>query len=85
MSHLYNLRKSTTYSRQRRHFEKTRPQRSSIGERRKPQPNGQPGYIRIDMPTAWASFEDDGRIFWTKMDSLVEMLDGVVAEEANDA
>jgi transposase InsO family protein len=48
VSHLYNLRKSTTYSRQRRHFEKTRPQRSSIGERRKPQPNSQPGYIRID-------------------------------------
>jgi len=48
VSHLYNLRKSTTYSRQRSHFEKTRPQRSTIGERRKPQPNGQPGYIRID-------------------------------------
>jgi len=48
VSHLYNLRKSTPYTRQRRHFEKTRPQRSSIGERRKPQPNGQPGYIRID-------------------------------------
>jgi transposase InsO family protein len=48
VSHLYNLRKSTTYTRQRHHFEKTRPQRSSIGERRKPRPNGQPGYIRID-------------------------------------
>jgi len=48
VSHLYNLRKSTTYTRQRRHFEKTRPRRSSIGERRKPRPNGRPGYIRID-------------------------------------
>ena len=48
VSHLYNLRKSIIYSRQRRHFEKTRPKRSSIGERRKPKPNGQPGYIRID-------------------------------------
>ena len=48
VSHLYNLRKSTPYTRQRRHFEKTRPKRSKIGERRKPQPNGQPGYIRID-------------------------------------
>lgn len=48
VSHLYNLRKSIPYTRQRRHFEKTRPTRSSIGERRKPQPNGQPGYIRID-------------------------------------
>ena len=48
VSHLYNLRKSLSYTRQRRHFEKTRPKPSKIGERRKPQPNGQPGYIRID-------------------------------------
>lgn len=48
VSHLYNLRKSITYSRQRRHFETTQSRRSVIGERRKPQPNGQPGYIRID-------------------------------------
>jgi transposase InsO family protein len=48
VSHLYNLRKSIAYTRHRRHFEKTRPKPSKIGERRKPQPNGQPGYIRID-------------------------------------
>jgi transposase InsO family protein len=48
VSHLYNLRKSISYTRQRRHFEKTQPRPSKIGERRKPQPNGQPGYVRID-------------------------------------
>lgn len=48
VSHLYNLRKSTTYKRQRQHFTKTRSKPSRIGERRKPQPNGKPGYIRID-------------------------------------
>jgi len=48
VSHLYNLRKSKTYRRHRRHFDKTRAKPSSIGERRKPQTNGQPGYIRID-------------------------------------
>jgi transposase InsO family protein len=48
VSHLYNLRKSKAYIRQRRHFEKTRSKPSKIGERRKPQPDGQPGYIRID-------------------------------------
>jgi len=30
------------------HCEKTRPARVSIGERRKPAPNGVPGYLRID-------------------------------------
>jgi len=48
ISHLYNLRKSAQYRQQRHHVEKTRPTRSSIGERRKPQPAGQPGFLRID-------------------------------------
>jgi len=48
ISHLYNLRKSTGYLKQRRHVEKTQPTRSSIGERRKPYPAGQPGFLRID-------------------------------------
>ncbi len=48
VSHLYNLRKSTPYIRQRHHVDKTRAKQSAIGERRKPCPNGQPGYIRID-------------------------------------
>lgn len=48
VSHLYNLRHSSTYTNQRRHFEKTRPKASNIGERRKPQAEGLPGYIRID-------------------------------------
>ena len=48
VSHLYNLRKSAPYKRQRCHFEKTRAKRSTIGERRKPRPKGRPGFIRID-------------------------------------
>ena len=48
VAHLYNLRKSTPYLRQRRHQDKTRPKTSHIGERRKPQPDGKPGYLRID-------------------------------------
>jgi len=46
--HLYNLRHSAAYRRQGLHFEKTRPASVSIGERRKPAPNGLPGYLRID-------------------------------------
>ena len=38
-----------------------------------------------DLPAAWTSFQDDGRAFWSEMDPLVEMLDGIVADEANDA
>ena len=48
VSHLYNLRASKTYQRQRCTMTKTRPIVASIGQRRKPCPNDQPGYIRID-------------------------------------
>lgn len=48
VSHLYNLRKSNFYKRQRRFFTKTKRSAVPIGERRKPQPQGKPGYIRID-------------------------------------
>ena len=48
VSHLYNLRQSKTYQRQRCTLTKTRPQKAPIGQRRKPCPNNEPGYIRID-------------------------------------
>jgi transposase InsO family protein len=48
VSHLYNLRDSSRYKRQRRTFTKTKSKQIAIGERRKPYPEGKPGYIRID-------------------------------------
>jgi hypothetical protein len=48
VSHLYNLRRSAGYQRNRRQFAKTRPVGVKIGERRKPDPRGIPGTIRID-------------------------------------
>ena len=48
VSHLYNLRGAKTYQDKRRHWTKTCPTGVPIGQRRAPQPNGAPGYIRID-------------------------------------
>ena len=48
VSHLYNLRQSKSYLAVRQYKNVTRPVKRAIGTRRKPQPNGQPGYIRID-------------------------------------
>jgi transposase InsO family protein len=48
VAHLYNLRKRRGYRERRRHFEKTRPTPTSIGERRRPDPAGRPGYLRVD-------------------------------------
>jgi len=46
--HLYNLRSHKTYQAKRGPFDKTRPAKVNIGERRKPFPNGCPGYLRVD-------------------------------------
>ena len=48
VSHLYNLRKHRLYKNQRITLTKTQSVKDSIGERRKPRPNGKPGYIRVD-------------------------------------
>jgi hypothetical protein len=48
VSHLYNLRRSQAYRRVRVRMEHTRPGKVNIGERRKPQPLGRPGFLRVD-------------------------------------
>jgi len=48
IAHLYNLRRSNTYRGITRRYTKTKPVVSRIGERVRPDPKGQPGYIRID-------------------------------------
>ncbi|QQS69306.1 transposase family protein [Candidatus Saccharibacteria bacterium] len=48
VSHIYNLRGTVTYRNQSHTFTKTQATTIAIGERRKPRPNGQPGFIRID-------------------------------------
>ena len=48
VSHLYNLRKSTGYQRQRASFTRTRPVCNAIGVRKAPRSGGRAGFIRID-------------------------------------
>ena len=48
VSHLYNLRASRTYERQRVIRTATRPSTNPIGTRRAPAPAGRAGFIRID-------------------------------------
>jgi transposase InsO family protein len=48
VAHLYNLRKTGTYRKRRVVYQATRPTMVSIGERRQPDPQGRPGYLRVD-------------------------------------
>ena len=48
VGHLYNLRASTRYRNQAAVIEPTQFTAASIGQRRKPDPQGRPGYVRVD-------------------------------------
>ena len=48
VAHLYNLRQHQRYRERRLNYVKTRPTTVTIGERRRPDPQGQPGYLRVD-------------------------------------
>ena len=46
--HLYNLRRTPRYRQRLKNYQKTRPSPVAIGERRRPDPRGRPGYLRVD-------------------------------------
>lgn len=48
ISHIYNLRSKRQYLSKCLVYTKTQATQVRIGERRKPDPNGKPGYIRVD-------------------------------------
>jgi transposase InsO family protein len=48
VAHLYRLRASRVYRQHRIVVQPTRPSPVSIGDRRRPDPQGRPGYLRID-------------------------------------
>lgn len=47
-SHIYNLRQERRYKEEAVTIEKTKPVAVPIGERRKPETNGEPGFLRVD-------------------------------------
>ncbi len=48
VAQLYRLRQSRSYRQHRIAYQPTRPTQIAIGERRAPQPEGRPGYLRVD-------------------------------------
>jgi len=47
-SHIYNLRGTRQYQSHSLTIKKTQPRKIPIGERKKPEPQGKPGYLRVD-------------------------------------
>jgi hypothetical protein len=47
-AHIYNLRKTFIYREHAQVYVHTHGPKNTLGERRKPEPNGRPGYLRVD-------------------------------------
>ena len=47
-THFYRLRQTPRYREKAKTFSKTKPTSANIGERKKPQPDGKPGYLSVD-------------------------------------
>ena len=48
VAQIYRFRKTAAYRRHNNTYQPTRPTPVSIGERRRPDPGGRPGYLRVD-------------------------------------
>ena len=72
VAHLYNLRRSQRYRERRLNYTKTRPTAVAIGERRKPAPRGQPGYLRLDTVHQGDTPEAKGVYYINAVDEVTQ-------------
>ena len=73
VAHIYNLRKRNIYREKRRYFTKTQRSVVAIGERRKPSPNGAPGYLRIDTVHQGDQDQAKGVYYVNAVDEVTQM------------
>jgi len=81
VSHLYNLRQEFLYRNTVRIYHKTRPTGVPIGERRKPVPNGQPGFLRVDSVHQGDSAHEDKGVYYINLIDEVTQWEVVVCVE----
>ncbi len=72
VSHLYNLRNSTPYKRMVKRYTPTRPSVINIGERRRPEPDGRPGYLRVDTIHQGDKDEEKGVYYINTIDEVTQ-------------
>ena len=72
VSHQYNLRRSAAYRNHRVKFQHTQASKVSIGERRKPDPKGKPGYLRVDTVHQGRKDGKEGIFFVNSVDTVTQ-------------
>lgn len=73
VSHLYNLKKTNVYEHKSLFYTKTNPVERNIGERRKPYPNGTPGYLRVDSVHQGDKDKEKGVYHINVVDEVTQM------------
>lgn len=71
-SHIYNLRGAEIYRYETQTFTKTNPVQNSIGIRMKPDPNGEPGYLRVDSVHGGDRDDEKGMYYVNFVDEVTQ-------------
>jgi hypothetical protein len=85
VSHIYNLRKTRKYTFSTLTYTKTNPVKRNIGERRKPQPNGNPGYIRVDSVHQGDKDHQKGVYYINSVDEVTQWQIVLCTEKISEA
>ena len=85
VSHIYNLRKTKRYVFSTLTYTKTNPVKRAIGERRKPEPNGKPGYIRVDSVHQGDSNKEKGVYYINSVDEVTQWQIVLCTEKISEA
>jgi hypothetical protein len=70
--HIYNLRETNIYRFHHKRFKSTNPVQNTIGERRKPDPKGSLGYIRVDSVHGGDKDEQKGIYYINFIDEILQ-------------
>ena len=72
IAHLYNQRNSPGYRKHRVKVRHTQASQVSIGERRKPDPKGKPGFLRVDTVHQGRKDGEEGIYFINSVDTVTQ-------------
>jgi len=85
VSHIYNIRRTKTYQKKALTYSKTNPRKVNIGERMRPEPQGKPGYIRVDSVHQGDSGKRKGVYYINAVDEVTQWQVVVATERISEA
>ena len=85
VAHIYNLRETRQYKSHALTFTKTQAVKRNIGERRKPSPNGCPGYIRVDTVHQGDLEDKKGVYHINSVDEVTQWENAAAVEKISEA